>query len=58
MAKNVEAKGKVLGKISMNETPAEELMSAKGSVNERPQPRKPEPKQTKVLGSQPRGQGG
>lgn len=58
MPKKVEHPMKVLGKIPMNETSGEELMSAKGSVDGSPKSRMPEPPKTKVLGSQPRGAGG
>lgn len=58
MPKNLEVPMKVLGKIPMVETSGEELYGAKGAINEKPQARKPDPPKTKVLGSQPRGQGG
>jgi hypothetical protein len=58
MPKKVEHPMKVLGKVPMNETSGEELMSAKGSVSDKPKSRAGDPPKTKVLGSQPRGQGG
>ena len=56
--KQPAAMPKMMGKVSMEETSSEELMSAMGSKGETPVARKGMPPQGKVLGSEPRGQGG